>query len=1810
LTGRAAGGPDPGTGTPTRTIRTRDAAGAIIVVLAAGLALRLIIAQLLPGSGFASDLASFRAWSADLFENGLAGFYERISFIDYTPGYLYVLWLVGWLDSVIPGPMDDLIKIPAILADVVLGWLVASMVLELGGGRRSAVLAAGVVVLNPITWFDSVVWGQVDSFGVIFLLLGVRELWRDRTERAAFFAVLAAIVKPQLGILAFLVAAVTIRRAIWPPGGEAGLQYPALQDASSPRGLLSRLASFEGSIRGPVRVLTTGLVGLVTAIVLSAPFGLSLFGLFGQVGKAAGGYPYLTVNAYNPWALVTLGSGDQRSGLAHNGTWVCDAPSPDCTTFFAIAGIPAAIIGTALILVAIVAVSAVVARRPDRLTILVGLAVLSLAFFVLPTRVHERYLFPFYVVSAVLFAVSVRWRVGYALLAAATFANMYVVLTSIYPDNPQISDWLGWGRAIRDSVGVTLVALVHLAGLAWAATELRGAAIGRLGREVTAHAEPPPRTADHARTQLGRRRPVPEWGPPGTIPQPAPAGALSPSVARIATAPTSAADLGLPTWTERPSIREVGPWEWFRSRLFDRPIRPDRSRELDHEPGGRLDRLDLWIVAVLLLSVLGLRVWRLAEPYQMHFDEVYHARTAQEFLQYWRYGISHDIYEWTHPHLAKYAIAGGIVAWGDDRVSATAELGVPVSDAVVEPRYEDLATGERSGERLWVATGEDVRAYDLNSRGLVGAIPMAGAARLALDETGHVLIAGTADGSVLTIDLVGGAPDVDASVIATGEPVLLAEVGEPIETLHVTDDGATVAAATATGRVVMIDAVNGAVAGEISLPTVAALVDAGTSPVVEATVAEVDDPDAVAAVLADLLAEEEPDRIRTRMAEAIERQDVSVVLAAVTRGDEQDDVQAAIDDGTLTGIGIADRPRVAVAEGGGLTFLVPQAGDVSSRTALTGGARGLTLINVNDKPQLYVSTGTPDDPGVAVVAVGTGEGDTPTYERTLPMPGPVTTVVFDDPSQQVHVLGRTPDGAGSTIYVLDPHGNAVYADARLPFEPTALALDANGQYPTDDRQQLLAFETDGSVATVEVGKHAFGWRLPGVIAGAIMAALLYVLARILFRRRSVGVAVGLLTLLDGMFFVQSRIAMNDAYVGVFILAAYTLFAAIWTNAWRWRGAFWVVMPVIGLCLGLALSAKWVAAYAIGALGILVLARSALGRVVLIGGLILGTTVLGYIALSVPPDTKPEAGWQILPGVVLQGNLTFVLIMIGLCLVATAAAVLHPIAWSTDEIRFAIGAPAAAGVALALVSLALGRLDRDLPLVGATAMEVAFALALLSIAVAATLWVVGRFGIGPLAPPAGPDDPARYLEPPSPPRSGWLRPGWALGIPVAWVAACLIVLPLAVYVASYVPWSFMQNHVIVDGWPVAREGDTQTLIELTGRMYDYHNTLGEGHPASSPWWAWPFNLKPVWFYQESFAGNTAAAIYDAGNLASWWLGVPAMAFVAWQAYRRRSIALALIAIGFACQWIAWARIDRAAFQYHYYTGLPFVLLGLAYFLAELWHGASNRTWLLARMAAAAAIVAPAAMWLLHRPLCGYVRVEAANPGTQACPTLIPEFVLTPRTGLLAVAVGIGVLVVLRQLMRLEPAGVDDRRSDGGPGGVGAFVPLVGIAGAAVVVIGLLAVVPDGGALVRLQNLWVEPIALVVGLPFAAIAAFVATARDARRFVAGVLLAVAATFVVWYPNLAALPLPATIFNAYQGVLPTYLYPFQFPVSLVNRSGPLPDLIAFGPAVFLVALTVTCLVIAYSAGVWRLALAERRLDEAEAAAGAGLARSGGPA
>src|SRR4051812_1959223 len=136
VTGPASAGTERGTRAPSRATGTQGAVGAVLVVLALGLVLRLIIAQLLPGSGFDVDRGAFQFWAADLAKNGPWGFYDRPFFHDYTPGYLYVLWLVGIVGNLFGG-IGDLIKIPPILADLAIGWVVWAMVRGVGGRGRA-----------------------------------------------------------------------------------------------------------------------------------------------------------------------------------------------------------------------------------------------------------------------------------------------------------------------------------------------------------------------------------------------------------------------------------------------------------------------------------------------------------------------------------------------------------------------------------------------------------------------------------------------------------------------------------------------------------------------------------------------------------------------------------------------------------------------------------------------------------------------------------------------------------------------------------------------------------------------------------------------------------------------------------------------------------------------------------------------------------------------------------------------------------------------------------------------------------------------------------------------------------------------------------------------------------------------------------------------------------------------------------------------------------------------------------------------------------------------------------------------------------------------------------------------------------------------------------------------------------------------------------------------------------------------------------------------------------------------------------------
>src|SRR5258706_246758 len=493
--------------------------------------------------GFPSDVGTFQAWALRLAELGPGRFYEPGYFSDYPPGYLYVLWLFGGLLG--GGPLLNIVlKAMSVPAGIGIGVVASSLVWR--SRRTYAVLAAAVWMLSPGPIFAGPYWGQVDAVGTLPLMAALVLAGRGRWATAGAVAGLAAMVKPQFGIAAIVVIAaaviVWIRGADWRP---------------SLRSLL-------------------GTVGAV--LLLGLPFRAGPGELIDLVKSAAATYPFRSLYAFNVWSIV----GD---------FW-----KPD-DAFVAT--------GIVLVLAGLLGSCALLWRRRDVPVLLAAGALAAMAFYFLPTRAHERYLFPAFALLLPLAAVRARLLWPYVGLSVALGVSLYFAFTR-YPQNDLRSpEWLEQTLFTRNGqIAIALVMLGIAAYVAW-----------RLWRgDATLEAD------------LDR----------GDLP--------------------SIAGEAVGQHEESPPERPAG-----RLRL------PDILAL-----GGPPTRRDLAVAFLIALVVLGTRGFRLDQPRDMYFDEVYHARTAFEFL------AQREPYEWTHPHLAKEIMALGILAFGDDHVVGT-ERGVAAS---------------------------------------------------------------------------------------------------------------------------------------------------------------------------------------------------------------------------------------------------------------------------------------------------------------------------------------------------------------------------------------------------------------------------------------------------------------------------------------------------------------------------------------------------------------------------------------------------------------------------------------------------------------------------------------------------------------------------------------------------------------------------------------------------------------------------------------------------------------------------------------------------------------------------------------------------------------------------------------------------------------------------------------------------------------------------------------------------------------------------------------------------------------------------
>jgi len=308
-------------------------------------------------TGHSGDISITARWAESMARYGPWDFYDHDAAV--YPALLYAYWPLGLLLD--GAALTRAVKGLSIPFDLALGVLLYLVARRYTRGPR-ALLAPALYLLNPAVILAGPVWGQVDAAGALAYMGALLAVAAARYPAAGGLATVAMLVKPQFGLVMLPVLAVAIVR-----GRAAGNRRPLI------RVLIGAAAAY---------------------LIVTVPLRLDPIRYAGRVIYAGSLKPDTSLNAPNPWGMFV------------------GYKIPDGPLFW---------VGAVLLLLGLAVALLPLRRRQDLTTILaVGLLVVF-AFYFLPTRVHERYLFP--AMALVVPLAAARWRVfGAYLVLAAGFA--------------------------------------------------------------------------------------------------------------------------------------------------------------------------------------------------------------------------------------------------------------------------------------------------------------------------------------------------------------------------------------------------------------------------------------------------------------------------------------------------------------------------------------------------------------------------------------------------------------------------------------------------------------------------------------------------------------------------------------------------------------------------------------------------------------------------------------------------------------------------------------------------------------------------------------------------------------------------------------------------------------------------------------------------------------------------------------------------------------------------------------------------------------------------------------------------------------------------------------------------------------------------------------------------------------------------------------------------------------------------------------------------------------------------------------------
>jgi len=511
-------------------------------LLAGAFVLRLLF---LPAVGHTTDIGTFEAWTNAIGIYGLHGFYSHAGFVDYPPGYMLILWGVAGLHHALAGlagPHFDLllylVKLPAVIADLGLCYLVFLIARRMWNTSAS-LFAAGIIAFNPAIWFVSAVWGQADSVAAVFLAWAIYLALTDRFEFAWLALAFAVLIKPHPIAVAPLLLLWQIRR----------------------QGLHWRLALIP-------------IIGLGVAYLGSAPFAPNahpldtLAWLYGQYGHGRDVYPFNSVNAFNLYSIAhDFWQPDNQPTMLGTVPWLSWLP-----TLFGAKGGPQWLWGLIIFNGLMLAImfrqwrgtqdSNGPAPQQSERVLLFACFLAMLGYFMVLTRMHERYLFSAIALAPLVWNLGPITRISTAVLSVTFLVNLTYALQYLKTPSQDLNPLLVHPLSLLNVLVLFVLAATFL---------------------------------------------VEEFG------------------------------AGLNAWFAR-GVRLAG-----------------RTAPQLVEGLVALARADRLIVLGLTAGTCLWLFYGLSNPNERIFDEIYYARSAQEYLQH------KDVFEWTHPPLPKLAMAA--TAW-------------------------------------------------------------------------------------------------------------------------------------------------------------------------------------------------------------------------------------------------------------------------------------------------------------------------------------------------------------------------------------------------------------------------------------------------------------------------------------------------------------------------------------------------------------------------------------------------------------------------------------------------------------------------------------------------------------------------------------------------------------------------------------------------------------------------------------------------------------------------------------------------------------------------------------------------------------------------------------------------------------------------------------------------------------------------------------------------------------------------------------------------------------------------------------------